>query len=365
MRITNALKMAAAAGAGALTVIASVPAYAGASQAGDKPAIRTITTKLDGPFGLDVLSSHAALVAESGSGKVTAVNLRSGAKTTVFSGIPGVAGVAAVGGKIFAVLGGPNEEGTPPPSKFPPSALIMFDWKGKNARVVADLLKYELKRNPDGQKQFDKAGKPYDALSNPFSLTATKWGLLVADGGANDVLRVDPWTGKVATFFVPPNPKTPACLAKGAQANPGTVGCDPVPTGVAVRGPYVYVSTLGAEKPGAATIFKLDGRSGKVLDKWTGFTSLTGVAVSPYGTIFASEVLFGAPAGNPPPGFDPSKVGRLTRIEHGKVTHAAVTMPTGVQFTHGKLYATSWSIAGMLGIKDAGRLVEVSPSSFT
>ena len=69
-------------------------------------------------------------------------------------------------------------------------------------------------------------------------------GLLVADGGANDVLRVNPRTGKVSTFFVPPTAKTPACLAEGAQANPGTVGCDPVPTGLAVHGRYVYVSTI-------------------------------------------------------------------------------------------------------------------------
>jgi hypothetical protein len=49
-----------------------------------------------------------------------------------------------------------------------------------------------------------------------------------------------------------------------------------VPTGVAVRGRYVYVSTLGAESPGAAAVWKLDGRTGKVLRKWGGFTSLTG-----------------------------------------------------------------------------------------
>ncbi|MBM2618453.1 ScyD/ScyE family protein [Actinoplanes sp. LDG1-06] len=364
MRITHALKLSAAVGTGALMVVAGVPAYAGGGHAGKAP-IRTVTTGLDGPFGLDVVSPHAALVAESESGEVTAVNLRSGARTTLISKIPGAAGVTASRGKIFVVLGGPNPEGPPPPpSKYPPASVLMADRNGKHVRVVADLLKYELKHNPDGQKQFDKAGKPYDALSNPFSMTATRWGLLVADGGANDVLRVDPWTGKVSTYFVPPNPRTKECLAKGAQANPGTVGCDSVPTGIAVRGPYVYVSTLGAEKPGASVIYQLDGRTGKVLRKYGGFTSLTGVAVSPHGTIYASEVLFGAPASNPPPGFDPSKVGRLTRIRHGQATHAAVTMPTGIEYANGKLYSTSWSIAGLFGVKHAGRLVEVDERAF-
>ena len=195
-------------------------------------------------------------------------------------------------------------------------------------------------------------------------MVATRWGPLVADGGGNDVLPVDPRSGKVSTFFVPPNPRTKECRAAGAQANPGTVGCDSVPTGVAVHGRHVYVSTLGSERPGAAVIYKLDGRSGKVLQKWRGFTSLTGVAVSPYGTLYASEVLFGAPAGPPPANFDPAKVGRLTRIQHGKVTHAAVTMPTGLEYAGGKLYATSWSIAGELGIENAGRLVQVGHGAF-
>ncbi len=364
MKFTHALKMVAAVGTGAITVLAGMPAGATGGHGGGKPAVRTITTKLSGPFGLDVMSSRTALVAESESGEVTAVDLRTGRRTTLISKVPGVAGVAATRGKIYSLIGGPNEEGAPPPSKYPPASVLVSDAKGKHVRVLADLMKYELRRNPDRQKQFDKSGKPYDALSNPFSMVATRWGLLIADGGANDVLRVDPRTGRVSTFFVPPNPRTKACLAKGAQANPGTVGCDSVPTGIAVQGRHVYVSTLGAEKAGAAAIYKLDGRSGKVLRKWSGFTSLTGVAVSPRGTIFASEVLFGAPAGPPPAGFDPSKVGRLTRIDHGRVTRAAVTMPTGLEFTDGKLYATSWSIAGLLGIKDAGRLVQVHPHAF-
>jgi len=363
MTLNHAIRTAAAVGSSALMVLAAAPAQASGGHGG--PPVRTITSNLDGPYGLDVLSSKRALVAEADSGEVTSVDLRTGRQRVLISGLAAPSGVAAYGGKIYTVLGGPNEEGTPPPSKFPPASLLVARSDGSGVRVLADLLKYELKHNPDRQVQFNpETGAPYDALSNPFSMIATKWGLLVADGGANDVLRVNPRTGKVSTFFVPPTAKTPACLAEGAQANPGTVGCDPVPTGLAVRGRYVYVSTLGAESPGAAAIWKLDGRTGKVLKVWRGFTSLTGVAVSPHGTIYASEVLFGAPAGDPPPGFDPSTVGRLTRIQHGRVTHAQVTMPTGLEFTGGKLYATSWSIASFLGIPHAGKLVQVNNSAF-
>jgi DNA-binding beta-propeller fold protein YncE len=349
----------------ALVLVAGQPARATSSP---RPApVRTITTGLDGPYGLDVGPAPAALVSEADSGQVTEVDLGSGKQRTILSGLAGPAGVAAHGDKIYVVQGGGGEGGAPvPPSKFPPSALLVADRNTKQVRVLADLLKYELKSNPDRQAQFDKDGKPYDALSNPFSLAYTKWGLLIADGGANDVLRVDPDTGRISTFFVPPNPRTRECLGKDAQANPGTVGCDPVPTGVTVQGRFVYVSTLGAERPGAAAIWKLDGRTGRVLRMWTGFTALTGIAVAPGGALYASEVLFNAPAGGgpPPPGFDPATVGRITRVDHGRVTYAAVTMPTGLAFVDGRLFATSWSIASLLGVKSAGRVVEVDPGAF-
>ena len=243
MKLTHAVRTAAAVGTSALMVLAAAPANASGKHG--SPPIRTITSNLDGPFGLDVLSSKRALVAESDAGEVTSVDLRTGRQRVLISGLPGPAGVAAYGGKVYVVTGGPNEEGTPPPSKYPPASLLVARSDGSGVRVLADLMKYELRHNPDRQVQFGPDGVPFDALSNPFSMIATRWGLLVADGGANDVLRVNPRTGKVSTFFVPPTARTEACLAEDAQANPGTVGCDPVPTGLAVHGKYVYVSTLG------------------------------------------------------------------------------------------------------------------------
>ena len=320
MDIRFAVKALTIIGTSALTVVASAPAHASAGHSA--APVKTITSGLDGPFGVDVQAGGRALIAEGVAGQVTSVDLRSGAKRTVISGLTGPAGVASHGGRIYVVLGaGGGEDGAPlpPPSAYPPAAVLVADKNGKRLRVLADLMAYERKHNPDRQVQFDPAGKPYDALSNPFSMIATKWGLLIADGGANDVLKVNPRTGKISTFFVPPTAKTAECRKPGAQSNPGTVGCDSVPTGVAVQGGHVYVSTLGAEKPGAAAIFKLDGRTGKVLRVWRGFTSLTGVAVAPNGTLYASEVLFGSPPGEgpPPPGFDPATIGRITRILHG------------------------------------------------
>src|SRR5690349_18222346 len=302
---------------GTAGAVAAVPTAA--SAAGGGSAATVVTKRLDGPFGLQRAVGHRGfVVAESVSGQVTRV-FKDGRKRAILGGAPGVAGVAAGPKRVYAVIGGPNEEGAPSGGKYGPSKVLRMDYQGKHVKVIADLMKYELAHNPDGQVQFVD-GKPVDALSNPFAMTWSRFGLFVADGGANDVLRVNPRTGKIHTFFVPPTVKNvPACKGPDANANPGTKGCDPVPTGVQVVGNSLYVSTLGAEAPGAGRIYKLNARTGHVQAVWKGLTAPTGVAVRADGTIYYSEVLYGAPEGPPPPGFDPADIGRITRIHNGHV----------------------------------------------
>ena len=347
--------------AGALAVAPATSAV-GKTSPGGRGTV--IAGGLDDPFGLQAARDHRGLIVAENAGKVTRIFM-DGRKRTILSGVPGVAGVAGGPRRVFAVIGGPNEEGAPSGGKYGPSRVIRMTYNGKGKEVIANLLRYELKHNPDGQKQFNAQGEPYDSLSNPFAMTWSRFGLFVADGGANDVLKVNPRTGRVTTFFVPPTiTNEEACKGPDANANPGTKGCDPVPTGVQVIGNSVYVSTLGAEAPKAGRIYKLDARTGKVQNKWTNLTAPTGVAVRRDGTIFFSQVLHGAPAGPPGPGFDPADVGRIVRIRDGHRTTAPVTMPTGLLLKDGKLYASSWSIASFLGMQDAGRVVRVDPGDF-
>jgi hypothetical protein len=359
---------AAVAITGLAVVGAVTPSTAGASpggSSGDSPGVaKVITTGLDDPFGLARLGT-GFVVAEDASGKVTKVD-RYGNQRVLLSDAPGVAGVATGGHYVFSALGGSDETGTPPPGTFKPTSVLRTDLQTHKTTVLANLLRYELRMNPDRQKQFDAYKKPYDTLSNPFAMTRFWGGLLVADGGANDVLRVNPYTGHVSTFFVPPTVKdVPACLESGAQANPGTVGCDPVPTGVAYWRGSVYVSTLGAEVPGAGRVYKVNARTREVQRVWTGLTAPTGVAVGSQGAVYVSEVFYGAPEGEPGPGFDPSTVGQITKIPpYGKRTHAQVTMPTGLLVENGQLYATAWSVASFLGIPDAGQIVKVKAGAF-
>jgi hypothetical protein len=328
-------------------------------------AVRVVSKSLDAPFGLQFVSSTRLLVAEGDTGEVTRIDTTNGTQKILIKGATGAAGVAQSAGRIFVALGGPNETGTPT-GKYPPASILVANADGSGVRVLADLLAYEKKHNPDGQVQLVK-GKPVDALSNPFSMNVSQYGLLVADGGANDVLRVNRLTGAVSTFFVPPTVKSKVCLRPGAQANPGTIGCDPVPTGIAVARGRIYVSTLGAGSPLGSRIYVLNPANGRITKIYKGFTSLTGIAVAADGTIYASQVEYGAPPGEgpPPPGFNPAKVGRILRIApNGVRTYAQVTMPTGLALHGGKLYASTWSIAGFLGMKHAGQIQQVPFSLF-
>jgi hypothetical protein len=213
-----------------------------------------------------------------------------------------------------------------------------------------DLEAYERAENPDGQKQFE-GDEQFDALSNPFAVLAQHDRVLVADAGANAVLSVDRESGEISPFFVPPVVSKDDVVACGAVPNnPGTVGCDPVPTGIAQgRDGLLYVSTLGAEVPGAGRVYVLDSR-GEQVDVIEGLDSPTGVEIGRRGTVYVSNVVKDLPPGGPAAGFDPTTVGELTRIDrNGSRSTADVTMPTGLLIQDGELYASAFSLAGPLG----------------
>jgi hypothetical protein len=348
-------------GVAALTGVATAlsgGAIATASAAKPSPHARVSVVRggFVSAFGLAKLGSSSLLVADADAGKVVLVG-KGGGKRTLVSGATGVSGVTTKGGKVFSVLGGPSDGPPQPAGKYKPSSVLRTNLRTGRTTVIANLLTYELRHNPDGQVQFNSQHQPYDALSNPFSMGSYPHGLLVADGGANDVLRVNPKTGKVSTFFVPPTIKQTGCQ----NANPGTTGCDPVPTGVTYAKGSVWVSTLGGEVPGAGRIYKLNPRNGHVRHVWTGLNSPTGIAIGGRGAIFYSQVLQGAPESPaPPPGFDPSTIGQVARIFHGRQTTAQVTMPVGLVIRRGALLSTAWAVAHEFGIPHEAQVVRVS-----
>ncbi|QXG76360.1 ScyD/ScyE family protein [Modestobacter sp. L9-4] len=366
MRRSRKTAVLVAAGA-ALVVLPATPAGAGGGHGHGAP-VSTVAGGLDGPRQLSDYRGDRVVVAESGSGEVSSVSLRSGRVETLLSGLATPQGVDYDRGRLYVATGeaGPPAEGEEPAPPLPGASSLVVAEPGGEVLQTIDLLAYELAANPDGQLQFGPDGAPVDALSNPYAVLAQGRRVLVADAGANAVLSVDRHSGEVSTFFVPPLvTDVPGCA--GAENNPGTVGCDPVPTGIA-EGPWgeVYVSTLGADVPGAGRVYVLSPR-GRVLDVIEGLTAPTGLAVDRRGTVYVSNVGEGAPEGEPGPDFDPATVGEVTKVtRHGERSTAQVTMPTGLLARDGGLYASAWSVTEFLGLPaDAGEVVRVGRGAFT
>jgi hypothetical protein len=134
-------------------------------------------------------------------------------------------------------------------------------------RPVADLAAYEFAVNPGGGL----------LDSNPYGLLAEAGSRVVADAGANALLRVAA-NGHVSTLAVFPS------RAQGRST-------DAVPTAVAVGpdGAY-YVSELSGVPfaAGAANIYRVvPGQAPTVA--WSGFTTVIDLAFGPDGSLYVLE----------------------------------------------------------------------------
>jgi hypothetical protein len=376
--------------AAAAVALVAQPSTASADSGGgaaDDTVVSIAKEGLQGPRQLNDYRSDKVVVAESDSGEVSSVDLGSGAVENLLTfgwpGSPGnPQGVDYAGGRLFVALGeigGGPEAGPPPPVQLPPAgtpvprctkastapiaeALVIAEPHGSVVQAC-DLLQYELVVNPDGQTQVDANSVPVDSLSNPYAVLVQHERILVADAGANAVLSINRGNGKISTFFVPPLVTDGACA--GAENNPAsdkypaTVGCDPVPTGVA-SGPNgrIYVSTLGALTPGAARVYVLTP-GGKEVRRIEGLNPLTGIAVDHQGVVYASELTGDTPIDMVDPTQPP--VGRIVRInKNGDLSYAPVGLPQGLEFKNGKLYASALSL-----VPDGGQVVRVGLGAFT
>ena len=126
----------------------------------------------------------------------------------------------------------------------------------------------------------------------------------------------------------------------------------------------LYLTTLGADIPGAARVYVLE-QDGDEVRRIEGLLGVTGVAVDENNDVYVSELFFGAPEGEPGPDFDPTPVGRVVKIEpDGDREAAGVTLPSGLEFEDDDLYASAWSVAIFLGLEDRGEVVHVGDEAF-
>jgi hypothetical protein len=213
------------------------------------------------------------------------------------------------------------------------------------AKPVADITAFERAKDPD-KKGFD---------SDPYAVVAREHDELVADAAGNDILRVD-HNGKVSVFHVFPNivdkaTTTPTDQFPGFDPTPAFPGVNFVPTSIAI-GPNgdVYVGGLGGELPGQGRVVKLDGRSGHVEHTWTGFTSVSGVAVGRDGSLYVSQLE--APEAHPAA---PMVVGVLTKVSRNGTRHNVdVPFPAGVAVDKwDNVFVSAFSVAPGTGLSGA------------
>jgi DNA-binding beta-propeller fold protein YncE len=330
-----------AAVASLLAVLALGSSPAGARQRPPQPEV--IVDGLAGPLAIDVKDRGDVLVSQSFGGSIVLVDKHGDVSDPLVEGPVG--GVAdGPFGTILYTLADP-EAGL--------GELRLRFWNGQSV-LFADLAQFEADENPDAVNSYGVQGispecaaqwpvdelgpAQYDGIvdSNPFKITPTWYGILVADSGGNTINLVD-WNGNVSNVAVlPPQPlllpTDPAALAAiGVPACVAglTYNFEPVPTDVELgKHGRLIVSLLpgGPEDPSLGargSVVEITPWNGRIRTLAGGLAGATDVAVSPSGDVYVAE-LFG------------DRVSKLTR--NGPVTVAELVGPAAVEWAKGRLY---------------------------
>lgn len=209
-------------------------------------------------------------------------------------------------------------------------------------KVVADVMRHEVKENP--------AGGPID--SNPFGILAEPGDRLVADAGANALLRVAA-NGRIETVAVFPQLPNPTLV--------GPPMIEAVPTAVA-RGNdgdlYVGELTGFPFAPGVANIYRVAPGQDPVI-QCSGFKAIMDLAFGPDGSLYVVE---NATGGVPPFGlFFLPNTGLLSRVDLQNCARTplleGLNRPTAVAVgADGAVYVTNNGVTA-----GAGQVLMISP----
>lgn len=244
-------------------------------------------------------------------------------------GASGVNKLTFFDGTLYATVGEWDEMfGEEPFPNF--AAVVAIDGNG-GVTEVASTWPIERETNPD---------EGPETYTHPYDLTAGSDGTLwVADGGANDLLRVDATTGEVSVvtaFDLLPIPN-----------EQGEIGAEYVPTGVAVGADgNLYVSSfyLGVARVTSA---------GEVSSYATDVQLLTDLQAGPDGELYAVQL---AEFGEQGPVENSGKIIRIGEGETSEVVVDGLTLPAGLAFNEeGDAYVTT----SIFGPPASGQVIKI------
>jgi hypothetical protein len=235
---------------------------------------------------------------------------------------------------------------------YAPPGVLPTSLKRQNGRLLAAARPYHSVHSISNITRYEKVHDPdhmgFD--SDPYAVIARKTDLLIADAAGNDVLRRSS-DGRLHVFHVFKNVKTGPC-AHQADPGPKFPGCNFVPTSLTTdRAGHVYVGGLSSLTPNQGQVVKLSADGKHVLRVYHGFSGVSGLAVSPKGVLYVSE-LFGTEQHAP----NPQIQGIVTRISpSGHRSERDVPFPAGLAVSStGTLYVVAWSVSAENGLAGPG-----------
>ena len=239
----------------------------------------------------------------------------------------GGARLAMIGDDLYVTSGGWIDNGAEQPEVLPNTAAVLKVGADGSLDEVVGTWRMESRMNPDNA-----------ALeSHPYGIVATPDDkLLVADAGANTLLKIDPANGTVelVTTFDP----LPGVFPSPTRG--GEMLADPVPTGVDLDDEgNAYVSLLSGAPfvPGNAKVVMVTP-SGDRSDYATNLTMLTDLRRGPDGNFYAVQFAIFTDQGPTP---DSGAIMRVKPGEGSEAVAVGLSFPTSIDFNEaGDAYVT-------------------------
>lgn len=341
---------------GVLAVAASLNIYSQAQLPVAGTTGTVVASGLDGPRGLAFGADGTLYVAEAGTGgatstagactqvvppigpytggttaRISAIDTR-GKRATVASGLPsslsptgnvqGVADVAFLDGKLYALLAG---GGCSHGNAILPNGIVRVNVNNGDWTYITDLSLFYLEHPaayPDAA-DFEPDGVPYSLLAHNSKLFAVEpnHGIITAtttDGATSEIIDVSMSEGHIVPTSI---------AANGNNLYVGNLGQFPIePT-------FEMVKTLSRDLGFIDTTLGFttkpaDINNFRIANSRAGFTTIVSVKFGPDGLLYALEL--SDLAGNPAPGN-----GKVVRLKaDGKIEEVVtgLTVPTGMTF---------------------------------